>query len=301
MCGQLAEICFHVDQTCEHVISILPTHFNSVCPGKANMKVEITNPEGNPIETSKTDEAVETKTDEKRKKVKTDTTTKKAKYFLVSLVFVFCACFVFFGYNTFLDQNEPFKMFNQTLNPNFNESEEEGCDYIAIVGDDICDDVANTEVCAYDFGDCCSLDNDRISSCQECYCFIDTTIQSTFLQGICQFMTWKNLLILHELGDGDCHLAYNQEKYDFDLGDCCIPDAQCYTPPISGYAHELSDCPENVCIQSNTFCVPNQVSDGICQDYNNHGMCYYDGGDCCLTNTDQSQCCECHCKGDYLQ
>ena len=62
VCGQLADICFHVDQTCELVISILRTHSNSVCPGKANMKVEITNPE----ETSKTDEALETKTDKKR-------------------------------------------------------------------------------------------------------------------------------------------------------------------------------------------------------------------------------------------
>ena len=133
-----------------------------------------------------------------------------------------------------------------------------GCEFVSIVGDDICDDVANTEVCAYDFGDCCSIENDRLSSCQECLCFIDTKVQSTFVQKYCESEQLYEPEAFHELGDGNCHLAYNKEEYDFDLGDCCLDNSKCLTttiyagwdPTFYGISHDQVDCPDNVCIQS---------------------------------------------------
>ena len=54
-------------------------------------------------------------------------------------------------------------------------------------------------------------------------------------------------------------------------------------------------CPDNQCILSNTFCNKTEISDSICQDYNNNQFCDFDGGDCCLLNKG-NECCFCTCK-----
>ena len=59
----------------------------------------------------------------------------------------------------------------------------------------------------------------------------------------------------------------------------------------------VMDCPETTCVKSNIYCIPNEVGDGICQDYNNGPYCDYDLGDCCLGNKTES-CCYCYC--DFL-
>ena len=116
-----------------------------------------------------------------RRKSKPESRFKKilasTEIIIVSLVFIFFASFVFFSYYTFFRNNSKVSEEYQ----NQTQSEGEGCDFVTIVGDDICDDIANTEVCAYDFGDCCNVANDR-STCQDCFCHIDTTLQTTFTQ-----------------------------------------------------------------------------------------------------------------------
>ena len=57
----------------------------------------------------------------------------------------------------------------------------------------------------------------------------------------------------------------------------------------------MIECPENICIESNTFCNETEIGDGICQDYNNAQLCDYDGGDCCLDEKG-SECCICECR-----
>ena len=39
----------------------------------------------------------------------------------------------------------------------------------------------------------------------------------------------------------------------------------------------------------------NEVGDGFCDDYNNNHMCEYDGGDCCGSFVNQSNCTICLC------
>ena len=174
-------------------------------------------------------ETMETESNTKIKRTKKYKSVQKVSYIFLAVLFISCACFVFIGKYTFLKENK--QKFNNEANhaDSVNGTESSGCDYVSIVGDDICDDIANTQACAYDFGDCCSLENDRNSSCQDCFCFIDTQVQLTYLQKNCQVLDrgLEELLILESLGDGQCHLAFNQEEYDFDLGDCCIENVQC--------------------------------------------------------------------------
>ena len=44
--------------------------------------------------------------------------------------------------------------------------ESSGCLYWGLIGDQICDDEANTEECQFDYGDCCDGQND-FSLCSE--------------------------------------------------------------------------------------------------------------------------------------
>ena len=154
----------------------------------------------------------------------------RTEVIIVSLIFIFCATFVFIGYYSFLRNDSKRSVIEQAKQ---NDSEiiiDEGCDFFGIVGDDICDDIANTKSCGYDFGDCCIHENDR-NSCQNCICYIDTTIHNTFLDFACLnklSMTLMEDWIYARLGDGYCDLESNLKKYDFDLGDCCIDQVDCF-------------------------------------------------------------------------
>ena len=44
---------------------------------------------------------------------------------------------------------------------------------------------------------------------------------------------------------------------------------------------------------SNTFCITEELGDGICQDYNNGPFCDYDLGDCFAINSNLDECCNC--------
>ena len=45
------------------------------------------------------------------------------------------------------------------------------CPFWHLIGDNYCDDEANTLECGYDFNDCCKSESDR-SLCTECLCYI---------------------------------------------------------------------------------------------------------------------------------
>ena len=64
----------------------------------------------------------------------------------------------------------------------------------------------------------------------------------------------------------------------------------------SGIISIEQPCPENPCIKSNNFCIPEELGDGICQDHNNGPYCNYDMGDCCLVGRNVEECCNCNCK-----
>ena len=88
------------------------------------------------------------------------------------------------------------------------------------------------------------------------------------------------------------------EKYFFDVGDCCLEELRCKRCEyLDMMGCDYMDCPlESPCIPSNLYCVPEELGDGKCQDYNNGKFCEYDLGDCCLTDESAYETC-CQCVG----
>ena len=170
------------------------------------------------------------------------------------------------------------------------------CPVWSLVGDGYCDDEANIPECGHDFNDCCQLENDR-SACQYCSCFVAADKRDKFKEKNC-----LDYLFLTHLGDGTCDLNYNKAEYFFDVGDCCQEEEICQNRIIEWGKdlyqdfNILRDCPENPCIQSNNFCIQEELGDGICQDHNNGPFCDYDMGDCCLVEVVMDECCNCACS-----
>ena len=59
---------------------------------------------------------------------------------------------------------------NRNEEPGGLDSESIGCPYFEFLGDQICDDEANTEECQFDYGDCYEGQND-FSLCSDCFCY----------------------------------------------------------------------------------------------------------------------------------
>ena len=92
-------------------------------------------------------------------------------------------------------------------------------------------------------------------------------------------------------GDGSCDDENNNEACCFDGGDCC------------GSNVDTQWCTECQCLEglggSGTTCgggcIQNWVTDGYCDDMNNHLDCNFDGGDCCGSNVNTQYCTQCQC------
>ena len=125
---------------------------------------------------------------------------------------------------------------------------------------------------------------------------------------------WKLIFSCRDnWGDGYCDLNHNNAENFFDVGDCCLEDLQCRLKFFNFTNFIPRFCPENTCIKSNTFCILEELGDGICQDHNNGPFCDYDLGDCCLAGCEGGQwqtfclgspkntteCCDCLCKHHF--
>ena len=168
------------------------------------------------------------------------------------------------------------------------------CPVWSLVGDNYCDDQAIKPECGYDFNDCCQMENDR-SLCQHCFCYLSDDAKESLLEqhvNECEFWPYS--------GNGICDLKNNDVDHFFDVGDCCQENPICRI--VTGLLEStIVPCPENICIQSNNFCIPEELGDGLCQDHNNGPFCDYDLGDCCLhfstqNNLSLTDCCFCSCK-----
>ena len=95
-------------------------------------------------------------------------------------------------------------------------------------------------------------------------------------------------------------MLFSIEKYFFDAGDCCLEDVKCRwcDDYLDIYFCEDANCPplENLCIPSTLYCVPEELGDGKCQDYNNGPFCDFDLGDCCISDESAYESC-CQCTG----
>ena len=159
------------------------------------------------------------------------------------------------------------------------------------IGDAYCDAGSvgyNTEVCAWDGGDCCE------STCLEEVTFYDCghvayacadpdAIENnrTIPEG-CEiaFMSW--------LMDGYCDEAgenYNTMACGWDMGDCC--ESTCADGSIHSCGTSQYFCRDPSAVDyENLFCsadYPSYISDGYCDSEGGYNTkeCDWDGGDCC--------------------
>ena len=180
---------------------------------------------------------------------------------------------------------------------------ETNCKVEPLVGDGYCDDEANNVECDYDLDDCCQAESDR-SSCTNCTCWIDNDQLELIKADFCQKQNPLGALYL-DLGDGYCDLDLNTKEYLFDIGDCCIQDPICLKDELPGVLTNLKTevpCPDNICIESNQYCIEHELGDGLCQDHNNGPYCDYDLGDCCYNymTVEGYDCCTCACRFKQL-
>ena len=92
-----------------------------------------------------------------------------------------------------------------------------------------------------------------------------------------------------------CDVGFNTEEHFFDVGDCCLENPTCMSSSFISTAVDPF-CQENLCIESNIFCVKEELGDGICQGHNNGPFCDYDSGDCCLVTENSKANCTCNCE-----
>ena len=179
-----------------------------------------------------------------------------------------------------------------TISSNATSKSPKHCKMVDFIGDGFCDEETNNELCDFDNGDCCDLNNDR-TLCPECFCYT-----SKIDLGDCSDYnyecTFPFTLYFGVIDDGICDDYLNKKQCYFDGGDCCLDDK------------DESICNDCTCIQSNLTCVQDELGDGICQDYNNFSACDYDLDDCCpeqftppLKLREQNDCCDCSCKHKY--
>ena len=246
---------------------------------------EGTKPKGN------AKEKVQKRKMEKGGKGKKGKEWRKLHYLIYSSVSIVCAFSVMLiwltnrNYSIFKD---PEKAKNETASPSSNS-----CQFWEITGDGYCDKEANIPECGYDFKDCCQQENDR-SLCPNCTCHLTEDEVQLFKNQSCDVFPTE---ISNLLGDGKCDLNLNQDKYFFDVGDCCL-EVHAFEKMTCRFEEENVECPQNVCIPSYNFCIAEELGDGLCQDYNNGPFCDYDLGDCCSANNHHmeiSDCCACFC------
>ena len=194
----------------------------------------------------------------------------------------------FIWYHLEREEKGDFILPGQTYNQADDMKSNDSCPFMYIIGDNYCDDEANIPECGYDLNDCCKVDRD-VSLCTDCFCYIpehkkimlEEKFNNECTNYITNYITWTTYF-----GDGQCDLGFNSKEYFFDIGDCCQENPTCMSSTFESIKYEF--CPENVCIESNIFCVEEELGDGICQGYNNGPLCDHDLGDCCLATGSQT-------------
>ena len=109
----------------------------------------------------------------------------------------------------------------------------QGCvDGTALIGNNVCNEIANNQECNYDGGDCCS-DKDKLGNG---FCNDDTNTQACFYDGgdccgsclvtdhcsVCQCLSGfsDNNIVNPLIGNGICNDEINIASCDYDGGDC---------------------------------------------------------------------------------
>ena len=202
----------------------------------------------------------------------------------------------YYDYNYFYGMMSPFKKAEQ--------------------GNGICEDVANTEVCGYDGGDCC--DDEAVCECQDCLCHETGQIEckktchySSHNSDDTDYLSWYDDTDYWSwyggpsIENGICEDGPNTEECSFDGGDCCDPDSSCDCEDCICHTTNKVEC-NNGCKYSgwggssyDYYSEPGP-DNGFCEDESNTEVCGYDGGDCCDEEA-ECNCDDCLCKDTGLK
>ncbi len=189
------------------------------------------------------------------------------------------------------------------------ESEELDCfrDTGHFIGDGYCDDVANTEFCNFDGGDCCQAVIIGLF-CTDCKCYKDDSFVYNSTQVWANFQPLENLNVatlckdLSWVQDGICDMVNNIKECAFDGGDCCLEDIICFTDNFGEWSWEIiiDQC---FCFEKHQNCPHSYdwIGDFTCDDSTNVPECLFDGGDCCIPDQNKNNCANCTCHETGLK
>ena len=161
------------------------------------------------------------------------------------------------------------------------------------VGDGFCDDANNNAGCSWDDGDCCGIEN-NYDFCDDCLCLNCTY---PVIGDACVDQIFSGCGAIKFQGDGFCDDNNNNAGCDWDLGDCCGPEADityCTACECLDCTYEFTG-DECVNAITSTCASPNYQGDGYCDDGNNVAGCDWDAGDCCGPDVKENFCTACEC------
>ena len=151
--------------------------------------------------------------------------------------------------------------------------------------DGYCDDIANTEICNWDGGDCCGP-NRVIDYCSECQCHDTTTPTTTAPTTTAPTTTASTTTATTTTAT----TTTTAPPSTYTSGTTTTT-----TAGGGGSGGFTTGGPTGSTSQPPGGCNAAWITDGYCDDINNNNDCNYDGGDCCGCNVNTEWCTECQC------
>ena len=160
------------------------------------------------------------------------------------------------------------------------------------VADGYCDDIANTEICNWDGGDCCGTNPD-IEYCTECQCQETTAAPPTAAPPTAPTTaapTTAPTTTTAPPPTAPTTVTTTAPPSTYTSG-----TATATTAGGGGSGGFTTGEPSGSTSQPPGGCTTGWITDGYCDDINNNMDCNYDGGDCCGCNVNTAWCTECQC------
>lgn len=148
-----------------------------------------------------------------------------------------------------------------------------------IIGDELCHDVANEEICQHDGGDCCKTFVNK-TFCKECRCHESAKVHVDPLlknKGAWYEELTNHFCVISWIGDGICQKANNFDSCHFDGGDCCLSSIF-----STHMCKECSCLHGNDEASKNKYCLNDfsKIGNGVCDWKLHTEPCYFDDNDC---------------------
>ena len=138
------------------------------------------------------------------------------------------------------------------------------CAFKDQIGDLVCDDLVNNPFCAFDGGDCCRENSNKLF-CESCICY-DESNPHVYTEAFVPFtVTTESQFVL------------------------CEPISNClfqFREITTNFFFSIASCENHLL---------GLIGDSVCDDIANTEVCSFDGGDCCYKDSDFGTCSNCTC------